>query len=157
MTDQSKSASPSEPRVPFPGSYIHKEDVEELHARVEEPRSNEKRFAIRLANKILDRISGDPDDDLAVLSRQFLRALEREEPRRDEREAFEEWVSTKPELLLWADRNSLAYEAWQARASAAPLPAKDHCIGCGREGGLVICAACFNEPSAVSEGEKNGV
>jgi hypothetical protein len=26
-----------------------------------------------LANKILDRISADPDDDLAMLSRQFLR------------------------------------------------------------------------------------
>ena len=31
---------------------------------------------ILLANKILDRPSADPDDDLAMLSRQFLRALE---------------------------------------------------------------------------------
>jgi hypothetical protein len=29
-----------------------------------------------LANKILDRISADPDDDLAMLSRQFLRGRE---------------------------------------------------------------------------------
>jgi hypothetical protein len=29
-----------------------------------------------LANRILDRVSGDPDDDLAVLSRQLLRADE---------------------------------------------------------------------------------
>jgi hypothetical protein len=29
-----------------------------------------------LANKILDRVSGDPDDDLAILSRQLLRADE---------------------------------------------------------------------------------
>ena len=36
----------------------------------------EKEEAIKLANKILDRISADPDDDLAMLSRQFLRALE---------------------------------------------------------------------------------
>ena len=32
--------------------------------------------AIKLADKILDRPTGDPDDDLAVLSRQLLRALE---------------------------------------------------------------------------------
>jgi hypothetical protein len=37
----------------------------------------EKNEAILLANKILDRVRGDPDDDLAVLARQFLRALER--------------------------------------------------------------------------------
>lgn len=40
------------------------------------PRSREFTDAVRLANKILDRPSGDPDDDLAVLSRQFLRAIE---------------------------------------------------------------------------------
>ena len=39
--------------------------------------SGERQRAIELANKILDRPSGDPDDDLAVLSRQLLRALER--------------------------------------------------------------------------------
>lgn len=33
--------------------------------------------AIRLANIILDRPSGDPDDDLAVLSRQLLRTREK--------------------------------------------------------------------------------
>ena len=33
--------------------------------------------AIRLANKILDRINDDPDDDLAVLSRQLLRTREK--------------------------------------------------------------------------------
>jgi len=32
-----------------------------------------------LANKVLDRINGDPDDDLAILSRQLLRADERAE------------------------------------------------------------------------------
>ena len=31
-----------------------------------------------LANKILDRISADPDDDLAMLARQFLRSREME-------------------------------------------------------------------------------
>lgn len=37
---------------------------------------SERDEAIALANRVLDRPSGDPDDDLAVLARQFLRALE---------------------------------------------------------------------------------
>ena len=32
--------------------------------------------AIRLATKVLDRVSADPDDDLAMLARQFLRSRE---------------------------------------------------------------------------------
>lgn len=39
--------------------------------------SHEPTFARMLANKILDRPYGDPDDDLAVLSRQLLRADEK--------------------------------------------------------------------------------
>lgn len=35
--------------------------------------------AVDLANKVLDRPNADPDDDLAILARQFLRALEREQ------------------------------------------------------------------------------
>jgi len=38
---------------------------------------NEKEEAIRTANRILNRIGGNPDDELTVLARQFLRALER--------------------------------------------------------------------------------
>lgn len=38
---------------------------------------SEKDEAIALANRVLDRINADPDDDLAVLARQFLRASER--------------------------------------------------------------------------------
>lgn len=38
--------------------------------------SDEREDAIKLANVILDRPYGDPDDDLAMLSRQFLRAHE---------------------------------------------------------------------------------
>jgi hypothetical protein len=39
---------------------------------------SEKDDAIALANRVLDeRPSADPDDDLAMLARQFLRALER--------------------------------------------------------------------------------
>ena len=37
---------------------------------------SEHEHAIILANKVLDRVNGDPDDDLAVLSRQLLRARE---------------------------------------------------------------------------------
>jgi hypothetical protein len=37
----------------------------------------EKEQAITLANRVLDRTGADPDDDLAVLARQLLRALER--------------------------------------------------------------------------------
>lgn len=37
---------------------------------------SERDFAIRLANTVLDNASRDPDDDLSVLARQFLRALE---------------------------------------------------------------------------------
>lgn len=40
-------------------------------------KEDEKSDAIKLAEGVLDRPSGDPDDDMAVLSRQFLRALER--------------------------------------------------------------------------------
>ena len=41
------------------------------------PNQKEEKFAaIVLANKILDRVNADPDDDLAILARQFLRAIE---------------------------------------------------------------------------------
>lgn len=32
--------------------------------------------AIALANRVLDRVNADPDDDMAILARQFLRAHE---------------------------------------------------------------------------------
>lgn len=38
--------------------------------------TNERAFAVALANRVLDRPYGDPDDDLAVLSRQLLRRHE---------------------------------------------------------------------------------
>lgn len=44
--------------------------------------------AIKLAHKVLDRPSGDPDDDLAVLARQFLRSVERE-ARHEPNETFD--------------------------------------------------------------------
>lgn len=41
---------------------------------MEQPREIE--LAVRLADKVLDRPYADPDDDLAMLARQFLRTLE---------------------------------------------------------------------------------
>lgn len=38
---------------------------------------NEMQRAIIIADRVLDRPNADPDDDLAVLARQLLRALER--------------------------------------------------------------------------------
>jgi len=38
----------------------------------------EREIARNLANRVLDRISGDPDDDVVLLARQFLRAEERQ-------------------------------------------------------------------------------
>lgn len=40
---------------------------------------DEHTIAVELANRMLDRMNADPDDDLATLARQFLRAEEREE------------------------------------------------------------------------------
>lgn len=38
---------------------------------------NEFEEAVAIANKVLDRVGADPDDDIAILARQFLRAAER--------------------------------------------------------------------------------
>ena len=43
---------------------------------------------VQMANRILERPYADPDDDLAMLSRQFLRAVERAESA----EKFKRWV-----------------------------------------------------------------
>ena len=47
-----------------------------LGMRHHSERFTEKVDAVILANKILDRVNADPDDELAVLARQFLRARE---------------------------------------------------------------------------------
>lgn len=46
--------------------------------------SSEYEDTILLANRVLDRPGGDPDDDLAMLARQFLRAVELTGPLRAE-------------------------------------------------------------------------
>ncbi len=45
----------------------------------------ENDYAPILANRILDRPSADPDDDLAILARQFLRLYEAQKAMRDGR------------------------------------------------------------------------
>jgi hypothetical protein len=58
--------------------------------------SDERVDAIRLANKLLDEPNADPDDDLRMLSRQFLRRNERVESFEAMRRAIES------ERLTWA-------------------------------------------------------
>jgi hypothetical protein len=40
---------------------------------------NEKYEAVLIAHRVLDRVNADPDDDIAILARQFLRVIERDE------------------------------------------------------------------------------
>jgi hypothetical protein len=72
---------------------------------------SEKDYAIRLANRILEIPYGDQDDDLAVLSRQFLRALELQK--------FKDWVHS------WLDGQGVPHDPY-------PDETKEH--GC-RVGG----------------------
>lgn len=65
---------------------------------------------VRLANKILDRPNADPDDDLAMLSRQFLRQVETVKRLRGE----------KAELLA-ACKSALD--------DSEPMPAWDRMVG----------------------------
>jgi hypothetical protein len=73
--------------------------------------SAEHEQAIKLANIVLERPSGDPDDDLAVLSRQFLRATERaathEEALLNER-AREDCRRIYEMSCAWADASKIA-------------------------------------------------
>lgn len=50
------------------------EDTEPYRIRARD--DNEFKFAIILANKVLDDVWLDPDSNLSVLSRQFLRSIE---------------------------------------------------------------------------------
>ena len=64
---------------------------------------SERAQAIALANRILDRPSGDPDDDLGVLARQLLRATETGRPdllSADGRALLQEWSSYGAEVGL---------------------------------------------------------
>lgn len=67
--------------------------------------STEQQEAIALANRVLDRINADPDDDLAVLARQLLRSTE----------AIPEW-----EGELTAEENAMIDAAWEKHKAAEP-------------------------------------
>lgn len=85
----------------------------------------EKEQAIKLANRVLDTPNRDPDDDLSMMSRHFLRALERNTP--DPRDTIlakmaealkafaDAWgLGVAADRRMWeAARTALAeYEAW---------------------------------------------
>jgi hypothetical protein len=86
---------------------------------------SERTRAIGLANALLDRTSADPDDDLAVLSRQLLRATERADKAEVRvarlEEALELIAATLPDDHGW-----LTTVARAARAALAePAEPKD--------------------------------
>lgn len=49
--------------------------------------------AIALAHRVLDRPNADPDDDLAILARQFIRATERATKYRDDWAALQRQIN----------------------------------------------------------------
>lgn len=62
-------------------------------------KSDELTEALALANRILDRPSGDPDDDLAMLSRQLIRQTEANATlRRFGWGAFRSWTKREEDL-----------------------------------------------------------
>ena len=67
---------------------------------------SERDDAIQLANKILDRPSADPDDKLALLSRQFLRALEVIEAQ-EKRLKEVDWEGVAMRDLIEANRDAI--------------------------------------------------
>lgn len=76
---------------------------------------------VLLANKILDRPSADPDDDLAMLSRQFLRCVELMTPKEKE-------ISSAVAGMAWRDIAASAYRAYAASTGnknfrGDPMPA----------------------------------
>ena len=85
-------------------------------------RLNEYEEAFRLANRVLDRPSADPDDDLAMLARQFLRAVERQ--------------SSLPGVVAMLKPFNLdAFPTVRAAKAAAELVGEFTPAGSGQEGG----------------------
>ena len=82
-----------------------------------------------LANKILDRINADPDDDLAMLSRQLLRRVEQVVRLTEERDASRQisdgWYNKNQDLqqqvtqqaaILWKIRQFVIDHVTSGRA-----------------------------------------
>lgn len=76
-----------------------------------EARVSERSDAIKLANIILDRPNADPDDDLAILSRQFLRANDRIALLERVRDAANRYISDLDGDNTWYDRLKAALVA----------------------------------------------
>jgi hypothetical protein len=82
-----------------------------------------------LANKILDRVNADPDDDLAMLSRQLLRADERIAALEEERDRLHEQFSVHDSALKSAYGKLATLRAENERLKE--LSPKPECL-CGR-------------------------
>lgn len=83
---------------------------------------SELEFATKLANKILNDSSRDPDSDLSALARQFLRSREREERLRTE---LAQVAQSCEDMANAAEAESKYDEAkyWRkVGATAAPAP-----------------------------------
>jgi len=95
--------------------------------------SDERMAAIVLANTVLDRVNADPDDDLAVLARQFLREVSRSQHaevaldvRARDVQALQEDIAKLMRVMRCAQsalvtvRNDVAREKLQAAIAAVP-------------------------------------
>jgi hypothetical protein len=58
---------------------------------------SEREDVITLANRVLDRVNADPDDDIAILARQLLRTHDRE---RELREALQESIKLQSHYAM---------------------------------------------------------
>ena len=80
--------------------------------------TGEYQEAVALANRVLDRINTDPDDDLAILSRQFIRSTERlAQALKDAREeAYQAGIRRALEITerVQSDPPSTSFEATEA-------------------------------------------
>jgi hypothetical protein len=81
---------------------------------VDDPRRpDEEHFAVALAKDWLDRPGIDPDGDKAVLSRQFLRVLDRLAAAESQREAWATWI---------VDHAPLRHRDWACAECDAEYP-----------------------------------
>ena len=68
--------------------------------------ASEKQEAIALANRLLNVPSADPDDDLRLLSRQFLRSLEIVDRQEQALQAVD-WEGQQTSELIQANRDTI--------------------------------------------------
>ena len=102
------------------------------------PTISEFRQAVKFANATLDRTDLDPDDEYVVVSRQFLRAVEREEKRKAE--DFAEYDPYRD--LVAANRDAVMEKQTEAVRRVRRLLALDK-VDLARE---VLDALCLFHP-----------